>query len=129
MTPLRDVGLGKPDKGCADTLACGRGRDVEAFNGVGCSMKPAEDLQVQRSNPNVIFRQGLLDARNSAALCPGRRLAIRQMRERELADSRLPDAKEGCDIRGISKAEVQRLGHGGLTTQVSLHSPHGAAPA
>ena len=81
MTPLRDVGLGERDEGCADTLACGRGRDVEALDGVGCSMNPAEDLQPERSNPNVIFRHGLLDARDSAALCPGRRLAIGQMRE------------------------------------------------
>ena len=78
---MRDVALGEPDECCADALACGRGRDVEAFDGVGCSMKPADNLQAERSNPHLILRDGLLHAWNAAALCPGRRLALGQMRE------------------------------------------------
>ena len=76
MTPLRDVGLGEPDECCADTMACGRGRDVEAFDRVGRSLKPAEDLQAKRSNSHLILRDGPLHAWNAAALRPGRRLAI-----------------------------------------------------
>ena len=108
VPPLRDAALGETDEGCADALAYGRGRDVEAFDGVGCSMKPADNLQAERSNPNLILRNGLLDARNAAALCPGRRLALGKMCEGEVADRRLPDVKEGGDIRGIGEAEVQR---------------------
>src|SRR5256885_16628141 len=111
MTPLRDVGLGELDESCADTMACGWGPDVETLDGVGCSMKPANNLLAKRSNPDLVLRDSSLHAWNAAALCPGRRLALGQMREGQLSDSRLPDVKERCDIGEIGKAEVQRLRH------------------
>ena len=128
MTPLRDVGLGELDESCADTMACGWGRDVEAFDGVGCSMKPADNLRAERSNPNLILRNGLLDAQYAAALCPVRRLALGQMREGELADRCLPDLKERCDIGGLGEAEAQRRGHGGLTLGINGRETAGASP-
>ena len=70
MTPLRDVGLGEPDECCADSMACGRGRDVEAFDGVGRSMNPADNLPAERSNPHLVLRDRLLNAWNAATLCP-----------------------------------------------------------
>ena len=81
MGRLRDAALGEPDECCADALACGRGRDVEAFDGVGRSMKPADELRAECSNPHLILCDGLLHARNAAALSPGRRLALGQMRQ------------------------------------------------
>ena len=78
---MRNVALGEPDECCADALACGRGRDIEAFDGVGRSMKPADELQAECSDPQLILGDGPLHARNAAALCPGRRLALGQMRE------------------------------------------------
>ena len=79
MAALRDVALGESDQCCADALACGWGRDVEAFDGVGRSMNPADNLQAERSNPHLVLRDRLLNAWDAAALCPGRRLALGQM--------------------------------------------------
>ena len=81
VAPLCDVTLGEPDECCADALACGQGRDVETFDGVFCSMKPADNLRAKRSNPHLIVRDRLLHAWNAAALCPSRRLALGQMGE------------------------------------------------
>jgi len=108
MAPLRDVALGEHDECCADALACGRGRDVEAFDGVGGSMKPADKLRAEPSDPHLILRDRLLHAWNAAALCPGRCLALGQMRQREPADSRLPNVIEACDIGRIGEPKVQR---------------------
>ena len=77
-------------------------------------MNPADSLRPERSNPYLILGDGLFHAWHAAALCPYHSLAIRQVSEGELADSRLPNAIEGSDIGRIGKAKVQGLEHDGL---------------
>jgi len=84
---VRDAALSEPDKCSADTLASGLRRDVETFDGIAGSMNPTDNCRVKQGNPDFVIRNGALHAWNTAAPSPVLRIAQREVRDRELANS------------------------------------------
>jgi len=116
---LRDAALSEPDKCSADTLASGLRRDVETFDGVVRSMNPTDNRRVKQGNPDFVFRNGALHTRNTTAPSPVLRIARREVRDRELANSCDANVMQNRDIGAIGGPKLERWEHGGLTKQAN----------